>query len=51
VSAEALLACAVCAAGRDSQLGALLPAMLLLPYLVGWVAFSVVRPLLGEGRR
>ena len=44
------LACAVCAAGRDSRLGALLPAMLLFPYLVGWSAYTVIRPLMREDR-
>ena len=45
------LACAVCAAGRDSQLGALLPAMILFPYLVGWGAYTFIRPLFREEQR
>jgi hypothetical protein len=45
-----VLACAVCASGRASQLGALLPAMLLLPYAVAWAAYAYVRPLFREGR-
>jgi hypothetical protein len=46
VSAALMVACATCASGKGSQLGALLPAMLLLPYVVGWFAYTLVRPLL-----
>jgi len=43
-----VLSCPVCAASGSAHLGALLPLLLLVPYLASWAVVRAVRSLDGK---